>query len=116
MDQDAPRADIEPVTPSISGVLESVVGPWGSILVGVGLLISVLGAYLAWTLMGCEVVLQAARTGDMPAFLLKENSRGAQIGARIRQVYEKTRFRSAALRAQAAGCAHISVRTGRRGS
>ena len=81
MDQDAPRADIEPVTPSISGVLESVVGPWGSILVGVGLLISVLGAYLAWTLMGCEVVLQAARTGDMPAFLLKENSRGAQIGA-----------------------------------
>ena len=67
--------------PSISGVLESVVGPWGAILVGVGLLISVLGAYLAWTLMGCEVVVQAARAGDMPAFLLKENSRGAQIGA-----------------------------------
>lgn len=67
--------------PSVSGVLEAAVGTWGAVLVGAGLLISVLGAYLAWTLMGAEVMVQAAKQGDVPAFFLKENSRGAPIGA-----------------------------------
>ena len=37
--------------PSVAGVLTHVVGEWGAILVAVGLLVSVLGAYLAWSLM-----------------------------------------------------------------
>lgn len=67
--------------PSIGGVLEHVLGPWGGILVGVGLLVSVLGAYLAWTLVSCEVVVQAARRSDMPAWLSREGRHGAPIAA-----------------------------------
>ena len=46
----------------------------------------------------------------------RDPNRGAQIGARIRQVHEKTGVRPAALREQAAGWAQNSVRTRRRGS
>ncbi|MEV0643970.1 basic amino acid/polyamine antiporter [Phytomonospora sp. NPDC050363] len=55
--------------PSMAGVLEAAVGTWGSVLVGVGLIVAVLGAYLAWTLMAAEVLFVAAEDGDMPRFL-----------------------------------------------
>jgi arginine:ornithine antiporter/lysine permease len=54
-------------------VLEAVVGPWGSVFVSVGLLISVLGAYLAWSLICAEVLFAAAKTKDMPKVFGTEN-------------------------------------------
>jgi arginine:ornithine antiporter/lysine permease len=60
--------------PSVGGVLAAAVGNWGATLIGVGVLVSVLGAYLAWTLMAAEVLSVAAKKGDMPAFLAKENA------------------------------------------
>jgi arginine:ornithine antiporter/lysine permease len=53
----------------MAGVLEAAVGQWGAIFVSVGLIISVLGAYLAWTLMAAEVLYVAAKDDDMPRFL-----------------------------------------------
>ncbi|GHG26751.1 basic amino acid/polyamine antiporter [Streptomyces filamentosus] len=55
--------------PSMAGVLEAAVGTWGKVFVSVGLVVSVLGAYLAWTLMAAEVLFVAARDDDMPRFL-----------------------------------------------
>ncbi|MGB3439825.1 MAG: basic amino acid/polyamine antiporter [Actinophytocola sp.] len=52
--------------PSMAGVLEAAVGPWGKAFVSIGLIISVLGAYLAWTLMASEVLFMAAKERDMP--------------------------------------------------
>ncbi|WP_267907628.1 basic amino acid/polyamine antiporter [Actinotalea solisilvae] len=63
--------------PSMAGVLEAAVGPWGVGLVSVGLVISVLGAYLAWTLMAAEVLLVAAEDGDLPRFLARTNKADA---------------------------------------
>jgi arginine:ornithine antiporter/lysine permease len=60
--------------PSMAGVLEAAVGPWGSALVSIGLIISVLGAYLAWSLMAAEVLFMAAKTRDMPRFLARTNA------------------------------------------
>ena len=37
--------------PSMAQVLEHIVGHWGSVLVNIGLIISVLGAWLGWTLL-----------------------------------------------------------------
>src|SRR5262249_42022095 len=59
--------------PSVGGVLERVVGPWGGAFIGVGLIISVLGAYMAWTLLAAEGLVIAAKTQDMPVFLAHEN-------------------------------------------
>ena len=53
----------------MAGVLEAAVGQWGQVFVSVGLIVSVLGAYLAWTLMAAEVLFVAAKDEDMPRFL-----------------------------------------------
>jgi arginine:ornithine antiporter/lysine permease len=57
--------------PSMGGVLEAAVGDWGMVFIGVGLIVSVLGAYLAWTLMAAEVLFVAAKDDDMPRFLTR---------------------------------------------
>ncbi|MFG2547831.1 basic amino acid/polyamine antiporter [Streptomyces sp. NPDC048594] len=60
--------------PSMAGVLESAVGTWGRVFISVGLIVSVLGAYLAWTLMAAEVLFVAAKDDDMPRFLRRANA------------------------------------------
>ena len=60
--------------PSMAGVLEAVVGRWGAVFVSLGLIVSVLGAYLAWSLICAEVLFTAARTRDMPALFARENA------------------------------------------
>ena len=57
--------------PSMGGVLEAAVGDWGKVFISVGLIVSVLGAYLAWTLMAAEVLFVAAKDDDMPRFLTR---------------------------------------------
>ncbi|MEU4693565.1 basic amino acid/polyamine antiporter [Actinoplanes sp. NPDC023714] len=65
-----PAAEIAQLRqPSMGGVLEAAVGGWGKAFVSVGLVVSVLGAYLAWTLMAAEVLYVAAKDDDMPRFL-----------------------------------------------
>jgi len=69
------RADIAGQSqPSMAGVLESVVGPWGRVFISLGVIVSVLGAYLAWSLICAEVLSAAARTKDMPSVFAKENA------------------------------------------
>ena len=67
--------------PSMAAVLESVVGHWGSIFIRVGVIVSVLGAYLAWTLMAAEVLYIPAKSDDMPRFLARTNRHGAPVTA-----------------------------------
>ena len=62
--------------PSMAGVLEAVVGPWGAILINVALVVSVVGAFLSWTLLAAEIPFAAAKDGTMPKFLARESSRG----------------------------------------
>ena len=61
--------------PSMAAVLESVVGPWGAIFISVGLLVSVLGAYLAWSLICAEVLCAAARTLTYPRFFAENQNK-----------------------------------------
>ena len=76
------RADIAGMRqPSMAGVLESVVGPWGAVFVSGGLIVSVLGAYLAWSLICAEVMFAAAKSKDMPAFFSKVNKNNTPVSA-----------------------------------
>jgi len=67
--------------PSMAGVLEAATGDWGSAFISVGLVISVLGAYLAWTLMAAEVVFVAAKDDDMPRFLRRSSGGDVPVNA-----------------------------------
>jgi arginine:ornithine antiporter / lysine permease len=76
------RADIAGIRqPSMAGVLEAVVGHWGAVFVSIGLMISVLGAYLAWSLICAEVLFTAAKTEDMPRVFATENANGVPAAA-----------------------------------
>jgi arginine:ornithine antiporter/lysine permease len=79
-----PQGDLAGVNqPSMAAVLESIVGTWGSTLIRVGVIVSVLGAYLAWTLMAAEVLYIPAKTDDMPRFLARTNRHGAPVAALV---------------------------------
>lgn len=69
--------------PSMAAVLESIVGPWGSVFIKCGVIVSVLGAYLAWTLMAAEVLFIPAESEDMPRFLARTNRHDAPAAALI---------------------------------
>jgi len=77
-----PRADVAGMRqPSMAAVLESVVGPWGGVFVSIGLIVSVLGAYLAWSLICAEVMFAAAKNKDMPAIFARENANDVPANA-----------------------------------
>ncbi len=63
--------------PSTAGVLEKVVGPWGAWLMNIGLLVSVLTSWLAWTMVTAEIPQAAAQNGTFPKEFAKENEHGS---------------------------------------
>jgi len=67
--------------PSMAGVLEAIVGPWGAAFIGISLIISVLGNYLSWSLLAAEVMFSAARHGTMPRFFARENANQSPVSA-----------------------------------
>ncbi|OIN53142.1 arginine:ornithine antiporter, APA family [Pseudomonas costantinii] len=67
--------------PSMAGVLQAAAGPWGAVLISVGLIISVGGALLAWTLLAAESVFTPAKEKVMPRVLAVENTHGVPANA-----------------------------------
>jgi arginine:ornithine antiporter / lysine permease len=67
--------------PSMAPVLEKVVGTWGAVLVYVGLIVSVGGGFLAWTLLAAESLFTPANGGVMPAWLGRQNAQGVPANA-----------------------------------
>jgi arginine:ornithine antiporter / lysine permease len=65
----------------MAALLEAVVGHWGAVFISLGLVVSVLGAYLAWSLICAEVLYTAAKTKDMPSLFAKENANKAPAAA-----------------------------------
>lgn len=79
-----PRKELaDAAQPSMGTVLESVVGSWGSDFIAIGLVISVQGAYLAWTLVNAEVLYMPAQTNVMPKFLARQNQHATPVAALI---------------------------------
>jgi arginine:ornithine antiporter/lysine permease len=67
--------------PSMAGVLEKAVGTWGALLVYLGLIVSVGGGFLAWTLLAAESLFTPAGGGVMPAWLARQNAKGVPANA-----------------------------------
>jgi arginine:ornithine antiporter / lysine permease len=70
-----------PGAASMANVLEKAVGPWGSVLVRIGLVVSVAGAFLSWTLFAAEIPYRAAKEGMLSQAFATENQNGAPAGA-----------------------------------
>ena len=77
-----PQAELSQLrNPSTAGVLKAVVGTWGAYFISIALIISVVGAFLSWTLMAAEVLFVASNTGSMPRFLGRQNRNMAPAAA-----------------------------------
>lgn len=60
--------------PSTAAVLEAVIGKWGAYIMNIGLLISVLTSWLAWTMVTAQIPQAAAENGTFPREFAKENA------------------------------------------
>ncbi|MGQ0422962.1 amino acid permease, partial [Bacillus sp. HC-Mk] len=76
------QADIAGLkNPAMAYLFESVVGKWGAIFINLGLVISVLGAWLGWTLLASEIPYLAAKDGVFPKWFAKENKNKAPVNS-----------------------------------
>lgn len=51
-----PRSELADMrNPSMAVLMVELIGPWGDVIIAAGLIISVCGAYLSWTIMAAEV-------------------------------------------------------------
>lgn len=67
--------------PAMAYLLASIIGKWGAILVNIGLIISVSGAWLSWTMFAGQLPYEAAKTGTFPKLFAKENKNGAPVNS-----------------------------------
>ncbi|EAN8968387.1 amino acid permease [Salmonella enterica] len=63
--------------PSMAGLMVKMMGPWGEIIIAAGLIVSVCGAYLSWTIMAAEVPFLAAAYKSFPGIFARQNAHGA---------------------------------------
>ncbi|EPK7360983.1 amino acid permease [Kluyvera intermedia] len=63
--------------PSMAGLMVRMMGSWGEIVIAAGLIISVCGAYLSWTIMAAEVPLLAATHKAFPRIFARQNANNA---------------------------------------
>lgn len=64
-------------TPSTAGVLGIAVGDLGKDIMNIGVLMSVLVGWLAWTMLCAEIPMIASQNGTFPKIFQKRNSKGA---------------------------------------
>jgi arginine:ornithine antiporter / lysine permease len=67
--------------PSMAAVLEKAVGHWGALVIYIGLMVSVGGGFLAWTLLAAESLFTPAKGGVMPIALTRLNTNGVPANA-----------------------------------
>ncbi|NIY81410.1 basic amino acid/polyamine antiporter [Vibrio hepatarius] len=67
--------------PSMAKVLTHILGPWGQYIISVGLLISVCGAFLSWTVLAAEAPYLCAKEKMFPKAYGKLNAAGSPVKA-----------------------------------
>ena len=73
-----PRAELAEIrNPSMATLMVSMIGSVGEIVIAAGLIVSVCGAYLSWTIMAAEVPYIAALHGSFPKIFNKQNNNDA---------------------------------------
>jgi len=63
--------------PSTAGILQNAVGPWGSWVMNIGLIVAILASWLAWTMITAEIPFAAAKDGTFPKFFAISNDKGS---------------------------------------
>lgn len=65
--------------PSMARILTEIIGPWGQYIIGLGLIVSVCGAFLSWTVLASEVPCLCARDNIFPSKYKFQNEAGSPV-------------------------------------
>lgn len=65
--------------PSMARVLTVILGPWGQYIISIGLLISVCGAFLSWTVLASEAPYLCAKEKMFPKSYARLNEAGSPV-------------------------------------
>lgn len=77
-----PREELAALpNPAMAYVMEEIVGKWGAIVINLGLIISVMGAWLGWTMFAAELPYVTAKDNVFPKWLAKENKNKAPVNS-----------------------------------
>lgn len=60
--------------PSMGYILKELVGPWGAVMINLGLIISIFGCWLSWTMLPAETTLLMAKQKLLPKKFGEVNS------------------------------------------
>lgn len=63
--------------PAMGEILRYVVGPWGSVMINIGLIISTLGSWISWTMLPAETTMLMAKDKTLPKSWGKVNKKNA---------------------------------------
>ena len=63
--------------PQLAGILESAVGPWGAALINLGVILSLAGALLGWTIIAADCPYSAAQQGVFMKAFARSNEKGS---------------------------------------
>ncbi len=67
--------------PQLASILENAVGPWGAALINIGVILSLAGALLSWTIIASDCPYSAATQGVFSKFFAGSNEKGAPRNA-----------------------------------
>jgi arginine:ornithine antiporter/lysine permease len=62
--------------PSMAAIMNTVVGKWGEYFMNAGVVISILSAWLVWTLLVAELPWAGAKDGSYPVIFARINAKG----------------------------------------
>ena len=63
--------------PQMAGILEACVGPWGAWIVNIGVILSLAGALLGWTILAADCPYSAAQQGVFTRAFARSNANGS---------------------------------------
>ncbi|MGL4849290.1 MAG: basic amino acid/polyamine antiporter [Clostridium sp.] len=70
-------------TPALGGILKYTNGTWAEIMINIGVVISILGAWVSWTILTVETPMMVSKDKMFPKFLGKVNKNNAAVNALI---------------------------------
>lgn len=70
-------------SPQLAGILSAAVGPWGAALINFGVILSLAGALLGWTIIASDCAYSAAAQGVFTKFFAKANKNDAPSNSLI---------------------------------
>ncbi|WP_143805021.1 amino acid permease, partial [Oenococcus oeni] len=68
-------------SPSMQYLFQRMVGKWGGTLIGLGVVISITGSWLSWTMIPAQTMSDMANEGLLPKIFGRTNKRNASTFA-----------------------------------